>query len=471
MVTADDITPPSVDTDAEFEAEVEAQAGLPDDVIREVIARIDAEKYDSLRDLCGELGATDMAELLGKLDGPRRLDLIGHIKGVIAPDTYSYLDYDVRQGLLDELTASDIAGIVNALESDDAINLVNDLDDSRRADIMRQLSRTVRAAVEEGLNFAEESAGRLMQREFVAIPQFWTVGKTVDYLRAAAEALPNKFYDIFIVDPMHRLVGTVALDNILCTQRHVRMDTIMNEEHVVIPADMDQEQIARIFRRKDLLSAPVIDDDDRLIGVITVDDVVDIIDEEAEEDLLKLGGLAESDIYRSPLATARSRSSWLLVNLMTAFISAAVIGLFEASIEKIVALAILMPIVASMGGNAGTQAMTVAVRGLATNELSAANAWRVIGKESVVGILNGLFLSSLLGGAVWWYFGDATLGAVIAAALSINLLVAGFFGAVIPVTLSRLGLDPAPAAGVFLTTFTDVVGFCAFLGLATVFLL
>ncbi len=451
---------------------IEDQDGLSDQFIREIIDLIDEEdKEAEILSLCESLSAPDAAELIGKLDRERRNDLVRILEGTLEPETFSYLNYEIRNELLDHMSPGYIATIVNGLESDDAINLVNDLDESRRNDIMRHLSRRVRAAVEEGLNFAEESAGRLMQREFVAVPQSWTVGKTVDYLRAAADALPNKFFDIFIVDPMHRLVGTVALDNILCTQRNAKMSEIMNEEDVVIPVQMDQEQVARIFRKKDLLSAPVVDEDDRLIGVITVDDIVDVIDQEAEEDLLKLGGVADSDIFRSPTATARARMTWLLVNLFTAFISASVIGLFEESIEKIVALAILMPIVASMGGNAGTQAMTVAVRALATNQLSSTNAWRVIGKECLVGLMNGTFFAILLGLVVTWYFKDPVLGAIIGTALVTNLLIAGFFGAAVPITLSRLGLDPAPAAGVVLTTITDVVGFCAFLGLATLMLL
>jgi len=261
------------------------------------------------------------------------------------------------------------------------------------------------------------------------------------------------------------------LSDVLCTQRSLKMESIVDENRVKVPVTMDQEQVAQIFRRKDLLSAPVVDDAGRLIGVITVDDIVDVIDAEAEEDLLSMGGVTDSDIYSSTFATARSRSTWLLVNLVTAFIAVSVISLFEASIEKVVALAVLMPIVASMGGNAGTQTLTVAVRALATKELSAANAWRVIGKETLVGILNGVFFAILLGAVVWWWFSSPLLGAVIATALVINLLVAGFFGAFVPITLTRLNIDPAPAAGIFLTMMTDVIGFFAFLGLATVFLL
>lgn len=445
--------------------------GLSDDFIREIVGLLQDDYIDRIQELCQDMPAPDAAELLEKVEKESRHQLVDVLEDILPPDTFTYLKHDILTNLLENMSGEHIASIVNNLESDDAINLIDGLSEDRSSEIMRLLSRKVRAAVEEGLSFLPKSAGRLMQREFVAIPQFWTVGKTVDYLRAAAEALPDKFYDIFIVDPMHRLVGSVALDNILCTQRAVKMDVIVNEEHVTIPVDMKQEQIAHLFRRKDLLSAPVVDEDGRLIGVITVDDIVDVIDEEAQEDLLRMGGVANSDIHRSTFLTARSRSSWLLVNLCTAFIAASVISLFSASIEKVVALAILMPIVASMGGNAGTQAMTVAVRALATKEVSAANAWRVIGKECMVGLMNGSFFAVLLGMLVWWWFSNPVLGAIISIALVVNLFIAGLFGAVVPIALDRIGLDPAPAAGVLLTTITDVIGFCAFLGLATLFLL
>lgn len=458
-----------IDT-APVEISAEEQLGLSDDFIREVIHLLEEDLTLDIREKCAKLNPPDAAELLTKV-GPLRHRLVDILEDDLLPESFSYLSYEILNDLFAHMSGPHIAAIVNELESDDAIHLIDELDETRRSEIMRHLSRKVRAAVEEGLNFPEESAGRLMQREFVAIPQFWTVGKTADYLRAASESLPDKFYDIFIVDPMHKYIGSVALSDVLCTQRSLKMESIVDENHVKIPATMDQEQVAHLFRRKDLLSAPVVDEAGRLIGVVTVDDIVDVIDAEAEEDLLSMGGVTDSDIYSSTFSTARSRSTWLLVNLVTAFIAVSVISMFEASIEKIVALAVLMPIVASMGGNAGTQALTVAVRALATKELSAANAWRVIGKECLVGMLNGVFFAVLLGGAVWWWFKSPLLGVVIAAALVINLLVAGFFGAFVPITLTRFKIDPAPSAGIFLTMMTDVIGFLAFLGLATVFLL
>ncbi len=297
------------------------QVGLSDDFIAEILELLGHHYTDRIQELCRDLSAPDAAELFVKVGAEQRHQLVEILESVINPETFSYLDHEMLNDLFEHMTGAHIAGLVNELESDDAIRLIDDLDEERRHDIMRHLSRRVRAAVEEGLTFDEDSAGRLMQREFVAIPQFWTVGKIVDYLRAASDALPAKFYDIFIVDPTHRFVGAVTLSRVLCAQRAVKVDTLVGEEHVTIPVTMDRKQVAFQFRRKDLLSAPVVDEDSRLIGVITVDDIVDVIDEMAEEDFLKLGGVSDSDINRSIYLTARSRSSWLVINLFTAFLA------------------------------------------------------------------------------------------------------------------------------------------------------
>ena len=450
--------------------EDEHNVGLSDEFIKEIL-ELESHNYtDRIQELCRDLSAPDAAELLGKVDAARRHHLVEILETIIQPDTFTYLDHVMMNDLLEHMSDPHVASIVNELETDDAISLINDLDGKRRADILRHLSRKVRAAVEDGLTFPERSAGRLMQREFVAIPQFWTIGKTVDYLRAAADALPARFYDIFIVDPAHRFVGSVALSRVLCAQRAVKVDTLVNDEHVTIPVTMDQEQVAFQFRRKDLLSAPVVDEDNRLIGVVTVDDVVDVIDAEAQEDILKLGGVSDSDIHRPTFATARLRSTWLTVNLMTAFLATAVISMFSDSIEKLVALAALMPIVASMGGNAGTQTLTVVIRALATKEVSSANSLRVVLKECVVGLMNGVFFALLMTAVVFYFYQDVKLALVMAAALIFNLCAAGCAGAIIPLIISKAGLDPAPSSAIFLTTVTDVVGFMAFLGLATLFL-
>ncbi|MBI3441122.1 MAG: magnesium transporter [Proteobacteria bacterium] len=372
----------------------ELQVGLQDEFIREIAELLDLNYADRVQELCRDLPATDAVELIVKLDSAHRHKLVEVLETDLHPETFSYLDREILNDLLEHMSARHIASIVNELDSDDAIRLIEHLDEDRRGNIVRHLNRKLRAAVEEGLTYPEESAGRMMQREFVAIPQFWTVGKTVDYLRAAASTLPERFYNIFIVDPMHRFVGAVTLSHVLCAQRSVKVDALLGEEHVTIPVDMDQKQVAFLFRRKDLLSAPVVDNDKQLIGVITVDDVVDVIHEEAEKDILKLGGVSDSDIFRSTSSTVRARFWWLGVNLLTAFIDTFVISLFEGTIEKIVVLASLMPVVASMGGNAGTQTLAVVVRAIATQELTSANTWRTIIKELVVGSINGILFGS-----------------------------------------------------------------------------
>ncbi len=445
--------------------------GLSDDAIREILETLqneDAEKLDILLD---DLTTSDKAELLEKVTLENRQALMLGFSQHFNADVIAILQEEIRSSVLEKMPAEQVAKIISDLDSDDALDIVGSLDEEFQQEIMRKLSAKIRMALQEGLNFPEDSAGRLMQREFVAIPQFWTVGKTIDYLRAAKDTLPDDFYDLIVIDPGHHVVGEIPLNKLVRAQRSVKIDDLTLDEVHPIPATMDQEEVATLFRNENLASAPVVDEDGRLIGIITYDDVIFVIDEEAEEDLLKLGGVKEDDLYRNIVTTATSRSRWLLINLFTAFLAASVISLFDATIEKIVALAILMPIVAGMGGNAGTQAMTVAVRAIATNEISGANAWRVIGKETAVGVLNGMVFAILIGIIAGFWFHDAGIGTVIAAAMIINLIVAGFFGSSIPVVLNRLNIDPAVASSVFLTTMTDVIGFFAFLGLASIFLL
>lgn len=445
--------------------------GLRDERIRVIQDALIDPQQGQIESLLTDLSFNDKTELLQKVDLEDRRKLLASYSSFFEPEVISDLEDDIRVQVLEEMGASEVARIISDLDSDDALDLIENLDPNFRHDIVRKLSAKTRIALEEGLNFPEDSAGRLMQREVVSVPQFWTVGKTLDYLRAAGDALPDDIYDIIVVDPAHHVVGEIPLNKLIRAGRSDKIESLSLKETHPIPATMDQEEVALIFRNENIASAPVVDDDGRLLGVITIDDVLDVIDEEAEEDILKLAGVGEDDLYRTIISTAGSRSRWLFVNLLTALLAAFVISLFENSIEKIVALAVLMPIVASMGGNAGTQAMTVAVRALATNELSATNAWRVIGKEAAVGLVNGIIFSALIGCIAGTWFHDIHLGLVIAAAMITNLIVAGFFGASIPVVLDRFKIDPAVASGVFLTTMTDVIGFFAFLGLATLFLL
>lgn len=467
MSDVEELEQPPVHTEEEEEHHI----GLQDEFIREIAELLDLNYIDRVQELCRDLAATDATELIAKLDNDHRHKLVEVLEDDLDPEAFSYLDREILNDLLDHMSPKHIASIVGELDSDDALHLIEHLDADRRGNIMRHLGRRLRAAVEEGLTYEEGSAGRMMQREFVAIPQFWTVGKTVDYLRAAASTLPDRFYNIFIVDPMHKLVGSVMLSHVLCAQRAVKVDTLLGEEHVTVPVDMEQKQVALLFRRKDLLSAPVVDKDDQLIGVITVDDVVDVMHEEAEKDILKLGGVSDSDIYRSTKSTVRARFWWLTINLFTAFIATFIISLFEGTIEKVVVLASLMPVVTSMGGNAGTQTLAVVVRAIATQELTAANTWRTIMKELLVGSINGILFGAMMIIGVSLWYENITLGLIMAAAMIINLAAAGFFGAVIPLVLERRGFDPANSATVFLTTVTDVVGFLAFLGLAAWFMI
>ncbi|MEM6682403.1 MAG: magnesium transporter, partial [Pseudomonadota bacterium] len=327
-----------------------------------------------------------------------------------------------------------------------------------------------RRAIEEALTYPEESAGRLMQRQHIAVPEFWDVGQTIDFLRDDND-LTSEFWEIFVVDPRYRPVGTVALSHVLRAQRGICVRDLMKTEQTLFTVEDDQEDVAYQFQQYNLISAAVVDQRGRLVGMITVDDVVDVINEEAQEDILALGGVGDTDINTSIFQTTRSRFVWLLVNLGTAILASLVIALYEAEIAQLVALAVLMPIVASMGGNAGTQSLTVTVRSLATRDLSGANLWRVLNREVVVSFLNGVALAAVLGGVATLWFNDVRLGAVIAFAMVVNLIAAGLAGMLIPVVLDRLKIDPAIASSVFVTTITDVVGFFVFLGLAAYILL
>ena len=465
---------PPQDPPAE-EREEEAARDAQDELVDTVRELLDEDQHDRVRALLADLHAADIAQVIEHVGPGRREALVGILSADFDAEVLTYLDQEVREEVIELLEPKDLAAAVAELETDDAVDVIQDLDEESRREILDNLPPETRQLVEEGLTFPEYSAGRLMSRGFVSVPQFWTVGRLLDYLRAAASVedsdLPEDFYDIFIVDPAHRVVGAVPLSRVMRAKRTVRLGDILTEAHHLIPATMDQEEVARKFRKYGLVSAPVVDEAQRLIGVITVDDVVDVIEEEAEEDLLRLGGVGEGDLYRAVLDTTRSRFSWLAVNLVTAIVASLVIGMFEAAIEKVVALAVLMPIVASMGGNAGTQTLTVAVRALATRELTDANALRVVGKEVLVGTANGVLFAILAALIAWGWFRDPLLGGVIGAAMIVNLISAGLFGAMIPLVLHKLKIDPAVASAVFLTTVTDVVGFLAFLGLASLVLL
>lgn len=454
-----------------LEETLEEGFSLSDELIAEIQRALDEEEVGILRTLLHDLSEADIAELFHKIDRETRQIFLDKYADVLDPLVYSHLDPELREAILSDMPPQAVAKILSELDSDDALDLIIDLDPQFQKEILRYLSAKNRLALEEGLSYPEESAGRLMQREYVAIPQFWTVGKTIDYLRAAADEIPDDFYDLIVIDPYYHVVGEIPLNKLVRAKRSEKINEIAREHSYTIPATMDQEEVAHLFRREDLGSAPVVDEDGRLVGVITIDDVIDVIDEEANEDILKLAGVEESDLYRAVMATSGSRFKWLFINLITAFLAASVVSLFGATIEKVVALAALMPIVAGMGGNAGTQALAVAVRAIAMRELSDSNALRAIAKEGIVGLINGCLFACLVGVIAALWFQNQTLGLVIAMAMVINLICAGLFGAGIPIVLNRFGQDPAISSSIFLTTVTDTVGFFAFLGLATIFLL
>jgi magnesium transporter len=462
-----------------LEAEIaETRDSVPDEPLYGLTPRLEAAVIRAVRQerlaiiprLLRPLHPADQADLIERLEAPERLALIEAMGSSFDPDILAYLDDTVRDELVAAFGEEELTRVLSAMDSDDAVDLVGELDEEDQARILAALPAKERILLEEGLNFPEDSAGRLMQREMVVVPAHWTVGQTIDFLRTVRD-LPDDFYDIFVVDPAYRPVGELALSHLLRSKRPVRVADIMRRDFRRVPATMDQEEVALLFRQYGLVAAPVVSEDERLIGVVTVDDVVDVIDEEAEEDLMRLAGVGEIDLYGTLWDTAKTRFPWLVMNLATAIAASVVIGLFEDAIEKVVALAVLMPIVASMGGNAGTQTLTVAVRALAMRDLDTRNAMKFVAKETLVGTLNGLAFAVMTAVVSLMWFGDLEIAWIIAVAMVLNLVVAGLVGTLIPLGLNRFKIDPAVSSGVFLTTVTDVVGFFAFLGLATVFLL
>ena len=452
------------------EAETRDLYGLTPELISAIVEALDQEDEARLEALVVPLHAADQADLLEMVGADERRLIVDALGAGFDPEILVELDETVRNEIVEQLSTDEIADAVAKLDTDDAVYLIEDLADDERREVLAAISAEERSALEEGLAYPENSAGRLMQRELVAVPADWTIGQTIDYLRSSDD-LPDEFYDFFVVDAGNVPLGYVPLSRAMRARRPVLIRDVMESELWTIPPDMDQEEVAFLFHQYGLVSAPVVDGSGRLIGVITVDDVVAVIDEEAEEDIMRLGGVSEDDLHEPAWKTTRRRFAWLLVNLGTAVVASAVIWQFDATIEQMVALAVLMPIVASMGGNAGTQTLTVTVRALATKELTAANALRIVGKEGRVGVLNGIVFAIATGLVAAAWFGDPRLGGVIAAAMVVNMLVAAFSGILIPLGLDRVGVDPAVAATVFLTTITDVVGFFSFLGLAALVLL
>lgn len=442
---------------------------LREDFVAAVRAAVEAKDAERTRELAGDLHEADVGALLVALEGEQRtafIELLGEDFDFIALTEVSDA---LREEILEELPTETIVEGMVELESDDAVAILEDLPETEQKEILDALPPEDQVALRRSLDYPEESAGRLMQTTVVMAPPFWTAGQMLDHIHdMAEEELPEEFYEVFVIDPAHRFLGNVFLDTLVRARRTQPLEEIMDQERYRVRVTDDQEEIARVFERYNLVSVPVIDEGERLVGVITIDDIVDVIQQEADEDVKALGGVrASEELSDSVLWIARSRFLWLFVNLMTAFAAAYVIGLFEGQIQKMVALAVLVPIVASQGGNAATQTMTVAVRALATRQLSKSNAPRIVRRELLVGLINGLGFGVITGiGATIW-FGLPVLGLVIALAMLINLAAGVLGGVLVPILLEKYDLDPAVSSGAFVTTVTDVVGNFAFLGLAT----
>ena len=439
---------------------------LRTDFVERVLDAVDAGDDVTARALVEPLHPADVADLIELAARDEREGLVKALAGIVDADVLAEMNEHVREALLDALEPEQVADLAGQMETDDAVAILEDLEEDEQRAVLRAMEPDDRAAIEEALTYPQESAGRLMQRDLIAVPEHWKVGQVIDYLRSS-EGLADDFWEVFVVNPSHHPVGTCKLSSILRAPRSAPVRTIMMEEQTLIPTDMDQEDVALRFQKYALVSAAVIDGQGRLVGMITVDDIVHIIQEEAGEDVLLLSGAGEGDINQPVSESYRSRVQWLIANLLTALVAATVIRQFENSIERLVILAVLMPIVAGVGGNAGTQALAVTVRAIATNQLTGSNRWRAVGRELRLAILNGITIAVLIGAGVSVVLGDAALGLVVAAAMLINIIVAGLAGVMVPLTLERAGADPAVASSVFVTMVTDSMGFLLFLGFAT----
>ncbi len=444
----------------------ELERGLVAQVL-DAINRVDAIALDQMLD---PLHPADIADLLEQISGPERRAFLSLWSTGLDGEVLSELEEGLREEVIEFLPDHVLAGAVRELESDDVVDLIEDLEGEQQDLILDALDDADRAVVEDALSYPETSAGRLMQREMVVAPEDWTVGQAIDFMRGE-ENLPEQFYHLILVDPAYHPTGYVTLGRILGARRDQKLTTMTEDSFRTIPALQDEADVAYAFNQYHLISAPVVDEDERLVGVITIDDAMVVLDEEAEEDILRLAGVGgDESVSDRTLETVKQRFPWLAVNLATAVLASLVIAQFEDILSQIVALAVLMPIVASMGGNAGTQSLTVAVRAIATRDLTGSNLLRVVRREAVAGLLNGLIFAVIMGivGVVW--FGTPSLGLVIFVAMVVNMVVAALAGILIPIGLDRVGIDPALASGAFVTTVTDVVGFFAFLGLAAVWL-
>ncbi len=440
--------------------------GLTLEVEKEINLSISNNKKKRLLSLFLFLHPADQADMLERLSKKNLNSCLKLLGKQLDPETLVFLDDEVKEEVIEKIGTSALVRALPELNTDDAVEILEDLDENDRNNVIKKLPKTERILVEEAFSFPENSAGRLMQRDFLVFPEYWTVGQTIDHMRKTIYHEEKNFYSIFITDPAQRLLGELSLAKLLSNNRSIRLKDIMHFEFQSVNVNTDQEEVALLFQQYGLVNMPVVDKEKRVLGVIIVDDIVDVINEEAEEDFFGLGGVRGGSIRTSVFETMKGRLSWLIINLLTAVVASAVIGLFQNEIEKIVALAVLMPIVASMGGNAGTQTVTVAVRALATRQLNYANLQKFVFRETWVGMLNGILFAILSVLLAYFWFKDLQIALVMGVAMITNLLIAGVLGTLIPITLEKYKIDPAISSSVFLTTATDVIGFFTFLGLA-----
>lgn len=448
----------------------DADGAIDQGFVEQVSQAVLLSDVTALREFVGELHEADLGDLLEALDADERPKLISLLGGDFDFTALTEVDDAVREEILEELSPEAVAEGVRELDTDDAVYILEDLDEADKREILEKLTPAERTVLQQGLDYPEGSAGRRMQAEVIAVPPFWTVGHAIDFLRETQE-LPERFFEIFVADPGHHFVGTVRLDRLLRSQRPVSVSDLVEDDRRVVQASDDLEDVARMFQRYNLVAAPVVDASGRLVGVMTVDDVVDMIEDAADDDVKQLGGVdAEEELSDSVRQVALGRFRWRFISLVAAFVSASVMALFEAQLEKLVALAVLAPIVASQGGNAATQTMTVAVRALGTGELGSWNMSRFFRREMIVGLLNGVAFAVITGAVAGLWFGNPMLGLVIGLAMVTTLIIAALAGVAVPLALDRAGIDPAISSGTFVTTVTDVVGFFSFLGIATLLL-
>ncbi len=457
-----DIELPEIET----ETQLDEDDRLKPEFVRAVLDAVEAGDTESARALVEPLHPADIADLFELTPREDRAGLAHAVSDLLDGDVFAEMNDYVREDLIDALTPTEVADLASELDTDDAVAIIEDMDEDEQRAVLRALDPDDRAAIEEALSYPEESAGRLMQRELIAVPEHWTVGDAIDYLRGHEE-LTTDFWEIFVVDPAHKPIGTCQLSWMLRTPRGIAMADVMKREQTLIPVDMDQEEVALRFQKYALISAAVVDSGGRLVGMITVDDIVHIISEEAGEDTLRLAGAGDGDINEPIRLTVRTRMTWLIVNLGTAMIASSIVGLFQGTIATFALLAVLMPIVSGMGGNAGTQTLAVVVRAIATNQLTSSNTRWMVLRELRIAAANGAMLGTLIGIGTFVIFDNRDLSIVIAAAMLINNVTAGLGGVLVPVTLDRMNVDPAVSSAVFVTTLTDTMGFFSFLGLAT----